>query len=738
MTHIHAKILSRNSIEIILPGFSGALYADRVRLKHGGVLRISKRDEAFIAETTDLDIRRELWIEIGGLGRARLDPGPLLDSFHSEKALGSIRGRGSRIFRLFAPRASHVLLCLSRTFGGRLAEYPMARDGQGVWEIELEGSREGWYYGYRVFNAFDPVTAGDTPLIIDPYSRAVASRNHYLHDGRTYIPPEKPFAWGRDRRQRAGLEDLVIYEMHVRDYSRHPSAGVPVRVRGTYAGVSAAGCAGGMDYLKSLGINAVELLPVHEFANWEPDYLDKPQAVYNDWNPYSRNHWGYMTSCFFAPESYYASDRSERRGGVCGLGGKAVFELKSMIRDLHRRGLVVILDVVYNHASQYDRNPLKWIDREYYFRLDRNGDFLSLSGCGNDLKTERPMVRRMIVDSVLYWMREFHVDGFRFDLAAMLDSATLDAITLAARSLDPDVVLIAEPWGGGRYGQQEFSDRGWGAWNDLFRNAVKGENPLHGNGFLFGKWNRPHAKESLHCHIQGSLKECGGPFHRAGHSVNYLECHDHYTLGDFIRIADSEGKTVHGRPARRSVRLDSRQLRLNRFAAFILLTSRGAVMLHSGQEYARSKVIVSGPVPDREAGHFDPNSYNKDNETNWLDFRHACINRDLLDYYRGLISIRMRYGELRDPGIRLRFLDSNADAGVGFLIDSEKGGRHRSILVLMNADPVRALSLECPARKWAVLADENQAGLSAMRILDAGGIQVPPVSGMLLVSSVRR
>ncbi|MBN1895409.1 pullulanase [bacterium] len=738
MTPIQAKILTRNSIEILLPGFSGSLFADRVRLKQGGVLRLLKRDEAYIAETTDLDIGKNQWIEILGMGRARLDPGPLLDSFYSGKPLGSVLERGIRMFRVFAPRASRVLLCLSRTFSGRLSEYPMTRDDQGIWEIKLEGNREGWYYGYRVFNAFDPQAAENPPLIIDPYSRAVATRNHYLNDGMTFILPETPFDWGKDRRIRPRLEDLVIYEMHVRDFSRHPSSGVPARMRGTYAGVSASGCAGGMGYLQSLGINAVEFLPVHEFANWEPDFQDKSPAVHNLWNPYSRNHWGYMTTCFFAPESYYASDRSEKKGGVCGLGGRAVFELKRLIRDLHRQGIAVILDVVYNHVSHYDRNPLKWIDREYYFRLDGNGDFLSLSGCGNDLKTERPMARRMIVDSILYWMREFHVDGFRFDLAAMLDSATLDAVTLAARSVNPDVILIAEPWGGGKYSLQEFSDRGWGAWNDVFRNAVKGEDPGKSPGFIFGKRDRPDAREALKCHIRGSLRDCGGPFHKAGHSVNYLECHDHYTLGDFIRIAQGHEKTAHGLSARSGARLDERQVRLNKLAALVLLTSRGVVMLHSGQEFARSKVIVSGPVEDPEAGPFDHNSYNKDNETNWLDFRQARINRGLLEYYRGLIAIRMKHREFRDAGMRLQFLDSNAESGIGFTIDSGKEGMLKTILVLINADPAQPVRFDCPAQKWKVLADDEKAGPDVLRILKGGGIEVPPVSGMVLVSSGRR
>ena len=200
------------------------------------------------------------------------------------------------------------------------------------------------------------------------------------------------------------------------------------------------------------------------------------------------------------------------------------------------------MDVVYNHVSNYDLNPFKFIDKKYYFRLDENGEFITGSGCGNDFKTERPMARRLIVESLLYWMREYHIDGFRFDLATLIDGKTLDVITLETRRLNPDVILIAEPWGGGKYGQEEFSRRGWAAWNDMFRNGVKGQNPRDGQGFIFGKWQGGNSPESLRHYIAGTLRTGGGPFYRAAHSVNYLESHDDETLGDFIRIGTGEVK----------------------------------------------------------------------------------------------------------------------------------------------------------------------------------------------------
>jgi pullulanase/glycogen debranching enzyme len=194
------------------------------------------------------------------------------------------------------------------------------------------------------------------------------------------------------------------------------------------------------------------------------------------------------------------------------------------------------MDVVYNHLSEYELGNLKEIDRDYYFRLDKRGNYIAESGCGNDLKTERPMMRRLIVESILYWMKEYHVDGFRFDLGKLIDWETIEEITHEAKKINPNVIFVCEPWGGG-YDPTGFSLRGWGSWNDQIRNGVKGENPVNGLGWIFGKWYDNNSSERIKSYVNGTLvRDSLGLFQKKEHSVNYLSSHDGYTLGDFIRI----------------------------------------------------------------------------------------------------------------------------------------------------------------------------------------------------------
>ncbi|MDZ7342429.1 MAG: alpha-amylase family glycosyl hydrolase, partial [candidate division KSB1 bacterium] len=317
---------------------------------------------------------------------------PELNRFYSSKPLGATMAAGNTIFRLFAPNATGVTLVTFATHDSPTGkEFPMQKDPDGVWEYSLPGEQYGLYYGYRIHGRNDRASMFDPKVIVaDPYARAVVTRNDYQHAARSLIVSDA-YDWEGDTWMNTPIQDLIIYEMHVRDMTIHPSAGV--EHAGTYLGLCETGRIGGLDYLLDLGINAVELLPCQEFANIEPPYNDSSAAKINSWNPYARNHWGYMTSYFFAPESYYATDGNLAPGGYCGIQGRQVTEFKDMVKALHRKGIAVIMDVVYNHVSDYDLNPFKYIDKKYYFRLDSVGRFLSYSGCGNDFMTERPMVR---------------------------------------------------------------------------------------------------------------------------------------------------------------------------------------------------------------------------------------------------------------------------------------------------------------------------------------------------------
>ncbi|MBN1999146.1 hypothetical protein JW935_16420, partial [candidate division KSB1 bacterium] len=442
--------------------------ADRFHLiPDGEILDVKPVDQHIVLHTTPFSPGKSYYLQYDNI-QIELQPGRVLDSWYSEKQLGCLWNEDRTIFRIFAPRALTVTLELFQSIddsSGQLFE--MIKDSEGVWEVLLPGHYFGQFYGYHITGPDSPTEMFDgSKLINDPYARAVATRNEYLHRGKTLILNTANYDWEGDTWLNYAWDDLIIYECHIRDMTAHTSSGVKQELAGSYKGFLQSGIRGGMDYIKNLGVNAVEFLPIQDFGNVELPYGIPAEGTVNTWNPYARNHWGYMTSYFFAPESYYASGQNKIHGDLCGSSGHQVDEFKDVIKALHRSGIAVILDVVFNHVSQYDQNCFKYIDKKYYFLLDEKAGFCSASGCGNDFNTTRPMARRFIVDCVKFWMTEYHIDGFRFDLAAMIDWVTIDLIAQEARKINPNVILIAEPWGGGKYDPAGFSQHDWAAWND--------------------------------------------------------------------------------------------------------------------------------------------------------------------------------------------------------------------------------------------------------------------------------
>jgi pullulanase/glycogen debranching enzyme len=666
-------------------------------------------------------------------------PSPM-DKWYSKKELGCIVKAKETIFRLFAPRATEVkLLVFNRHDDPKGAEYIMKRDKDGVWEYSLPGKLYGKYYGYRVSG---PTGQGEmfnpSLLLADPYSKAVATKNTFHEEARTLIL-DPSYNWENDTFViPRDHNKLMIYEAHVRDLTVHPSSGI--ESRGTYKGLLEKGKTGGLSYLKDLGVNAVEFLPLQKFGIIELPYRDssivKDGYDFNTWNPYERNHWGYMTSYFFTPETYYATDGTIERNKYNGVDGRAVNEFKDVVKTYHKEGIAVLMDVVFNHVSNYDYNPFKYIDKMYYFRTDSLGRFIMNSGCGNDLRTERLMARRFIVDCVSYWMKEYHIDGFRFDLAAMIDWETCKEITKAAKKINPNVILIAEAWGSGKYELAHFSDIGWASWNDQIRNGVKGQNPNDGLGFIFGKFQGGNTKKSIMNFANGTLRENGGPFVKKEHSISYLESHDDNTMGDFIRMGDKDVKeTSIIQDVDKNAMLTPEQLAQNKLAALFLFTSRGPVMIHEGQEYARSKVIAKTSVPDTNAGKIDHNSYNKDNETNYLNYNHVQMNRDLVDYYKGLIELRKTHPAFANaPKTAVKVFKTEDDFFIAYQINKKAAGKNeKTYIVLLNGNPGKTQTLNLPTGDWKIIANGEKIDLSGSIGSASGSVNVPPTSGMVLM-----
>jgi pullulanase/glycogen debranching enzyme len=646
------------------------------------------------------------------------------DQLYSNKTLGMSIEDGRFVFRVFAPRANKMEIAFFRSAGGPAYEtHDMTRDDQGVWEYSTNKRMWNKYYGYLVQaeNGKGDMFNQNT-LIPDPYSKVVSTQNNYHINARTFIYKDG-YDWEGDTWVKPkDPRDLIIYEAHVRDLTADASSGVDEP--GTYLGAIEK-----IEYLKRLGINAVEFLPLQDFANIEIPYRDSTTALFNTWNPYERNHWGYMTTFFFAPENYYGSKGTMKKDAFIDDKGKSVEEFKTLVKALHRSGIAVMMDVVYNHTSTYDPNPFKMLDKKYYYRLDENQDFISLSGCGNDFKTERPMARKMIVESVLYWMKEYHIDGFRFDLGAMIDDGTLDEIIREARMVNPNVVIVAEPWGGGKYNPEHFSELGWGSWNDRFRNGIKGQNPHTRPGFIFGNWDEGVSRSNVMRFLMGSLQSDGGQYLDARHSVNYLEAHDDETFGDFVRIylGKAQEDQVIKDLADHHL-LSPEELKFNKLGAFILGTSQGMTMIHAGQEYGRSKVIEINQVPDEKQGMIDRNSYNKDNTTNYLNYNIAKQNQELIDFYASVFRLRQVYPQLRKaPREALEPFFADSEFGIGYRI-YPSGDYHEELLILVNGSQDKPAFYNLPAGMWTCLLSTNDCPKE--KILNH--ITLEPSSGVIL------
>ena len=413
-----------------------------------------------------------------------------------------------------------------------------------------------------------------------------------------------------------------------------------------------------------------------------------------------------------------------------GAEGKQVNEFKQVVKQFHTNGISVLLDVVYNHVSQYDYNPFKLIDKKYYFRLDQNFNALSVSGCGNDFKTERPMARRMIIESVKYWITEYHVDGFRFDLAQMIDKETCRQILSEARKINPNVFIIAEPWGGG-YDPNGFSDIDWASWNDQIRNGIKGWNPGDDKkGFIFGQFRDGYDYNSLVRWVTGSLREDGGQYKNVAHSINYIESHDDATFGDFVREAIGKVKphqkitdlTAHAK-------LSPEEIKLHKLAAMFLFTSQGPVMIHSGQEFGRSKVIAPTDTGDPRVGEMDHNTYDKDNETNWINYDHADLNADLVSFYKGLISLRKKYQVLTHSQKSNIHFYRYANPLVLMYEFNGQSFSEPNILVIMNGDRHHHTEVVLPEGKWNVLFTNADQALRSV----SGHFVVRESDGYILI-----
>ena len=496
-------------------------------------------------------------------------------------------------------------------------------------------------YGYRMDGPFDPQNGhrfNTNKILLDPYARAIGGRDIWG------LPPKwddayqyrarlifDDFDWGDDRPLGIPTQDLIIYEAHVRSFTAHQSA--QVKFPGTFAGIREK-----IPYLKELGVNCLELMPIYEFDEFEHSQTDPETGKVN-----VGNYWGYSTFGFFAPKAGYAAT---------GKMGMQVDELKALVKELHRNGIEVMLDVVFNHTAEgNEQGPyisFKGIDNRTYYMLTPEGYYYNFSGTGNTLNCNNPVVRNMVIDCLRYWASEYHIDGFRFDLAAILGrdpwgTPLANPPLLESLAFDPILAkckLIAEAWdAGGLYQVGSFPAYGrWAEWNGKYRDCVR--------KFLKGD---PGQVGEMAQRLQGSpdLYASRGPTA----SINFIIAHDGFTLNDMVSYNDKHNE-ANGEGNRDGtndnyswncgwegptddISINALRRRQMKNALAILLVSQGVPMILMGDEVARTQ-------------YGNNNTYCHDNDLNWFDWEQVNANADLLRFCKQMIAFRKAHSVLRN------------------------------------------------------------------------------------------
>lgn len=626
-------------------------------------------------------------------------------TYHYSGPLGAVCSEAGTRIDLWAPTAQAVFVHFYP--GGNdcqaVETVSMAKMEKGVWRYETRRNLNGWYYD------FDVSTDGKVLRTADPYARAcgVNGKRSMVID----LATTNPENWAQDRPP-AQKPEQVIWEVHVRDFSWDPDGGFEAADRGKYSALCREGttlkgkgvCPTGLDYLKGLGVTHIQLMPVYDFGSVDETC---PEKCYN---------WGYDPVNYNVPEGSYASD--PYRGEV------RIRELKEMIAALHRHGFRVIMDVVYNHT--YTRDSWLWRTVPgYYYRQKPDGSPSNGSGCGNDLASERSMCRQYILDSVLYWAEQYHMDGFRFDLMGLLDQELMESVqrALDARFGVGEKLVYGEPWRGGdtalsrpvvlcdKNGLKSIDGR-IGAFCDDTRDAVKGSlMDSAARGFVNGGGIR--ADKLCNCITGWS---CGrGAYQTPNQTITYLSCHDDWTLWDKLVLTMDEKKDFT------DIRPDI--LRANRMAAAINFCCQGRPFLLAGEEFGRTKGGIK-------------NSYCSDSKVNQLDWNRAWQNRELVDYYRGLIGLRMQLPALQDktPQASKRLLwarQMTPDCVAVGMDNTGAGSRWKQLLMLFNGGS-ETRTCQLPEGTWQLLVDDLSSTYWKQNRKVGSTATVPPVSVLIL------
>ncbi len=679
--------------------------------------------DAYIIMDEALDASKTYYLEREGYKGCKVE---ISGAFSSEafeatytytgNDLGQTYSDDKTTLRVWAPTATDVKVNLYEAGEGDCLTntYPMTKDVQGTWVCELEGEQHGVYYTYSV------TVDGQTKETVDPYAKAVGVNGNrgMIID----LDSTDPEGWADDKHVTVpNNTDAVIYELHVRDTTIDESSGV--ENKGKYIGLTEKGTTTesgkktALDYIVDLGVTHVQIMPMYDYAT-----VDETKLESNQYN------WGYDPKNYNVPEGSYSTDPYN--------GEVRVEEAKEMIQAFHKEGIGVIMDVVYNHMYSAQGSCLDNTVPDYYFRM--NGEkYTNGSGCGNETATERSMVQKYIVDSCVYWVNEYHVDGFRFDLMGCIDQETMLAVRAALDEIDPNIIILGEGWTGGTSGlvaNEQTNKRvtykvpGVAAFSDDIRDAIKGSVfDSYDNGFISGKDGQEIGiKYGVVAAVQHSginysayEKTTGSWAGDPGQCITYSSCHDNLTLWDKIYYSAPDAT-------------EDEKLSMNKLSAAIIYTAQGVPFMLSGEEILRSKPIEG-------SDEYSHNSYNLNDYTNSMkwDTLDDPATADMLEYYKGLIAFRSEHPALRmttteDIEANLAFMEVEQKNVVAYTIaNSPNGEKAKNIMVIYNGNE-EAVDITIPEGKWNVYINGEKAGTEVLDTVE-GTVNVAAISAVVLV-----
>ena len=634
--------------------------------------------------------------------------------------LGNTWSADSTKFRVWAPTAEGVQVLVLDNLNqdydsGHL--YDMTKSDNGTWLANVSGDLNGKAYMYKVH------VNGMYNLAVDPYARAVTVNgdrgvveNMAATDPTGFSTESKPAFSGK-------ATDASIYELHVRDLSMDANSGIPAAHKGKFLALTDLGTSTtfkvttkktktkkattttyktltGLSAIKDLGVTHVQLQPIFDFASGGVETA----PTFN---------WGYDPLNYNAPEGQYSTDPTNPVSRIT--------ELKQAVQAMHANGLRVDMDVVYNHVSNADSFSENQIVPGYFFRTDATGAYTNASGCGNDVASERPMVRKFIVDSVKYWASQYHLDGFRFDLMGLMDITTINAIRSALNQIDPTILVIGEGWNMGTLPEDQRATQaniqqmpGVGAFNDEFRDGVKGSVfDDKSMGYVNGN---PMAWPDLRASITGQTQSADplGTYKwttlNAGQSVNYVEAHDNLTLWDKLVVSAGGSHQALAQ--------------MDQQAAALVFLSEGLPFMQAGQEFLRSK-------------DGDANSYQSSDAVNAIRWKERALQAQTLNFYKGVIAIRkahpaFRMDDAATIGANMKILSTRQSVVAWKLTAGSTGDKWKTTIVAFNPKPA-AYKLSVPKGNWQLVVSGTTAGLKTLKTFKgATSVSIPGMSAIVI------